>query len=116
MVFAHTKQQDNHYKPKMIKLKCSNPKCNYSYEITSDELKEDGELHQFCFICGGKIEVMNLSEIIDKDLEIQIKENIDKWLKKLGGDETLSLLQRNKNAPGYRQYREELIKRGFRIK
>ena len=98
----------------MIHLLCTH--CKYEYDITPDELKEDGELHSYCFICGGKIEVENLEEIIAKDLENQIKENITKWLKELGGDETLSLLQRNKNAPGYRQYREELIKRGFRIK
>ena len=51
----------------MIHLLCTH--CKYEYDITPDELKEDGELHSYCFICGGKIEVENLEEIIAKDLE-----------------------------------------------
>jgi hypothetical protein len=37
-------------------------------------------------------------------------------LKELGGDETLSLIERNKNQSCYRLYKEEMIKRGFIIK
>jgi len=115
MVFAHTKQQDNYYKT-MIKLRCSNPKCQYKYKITPDELKDNGELHTHCLFCGFKIEVTNLSEVIDRDLNIQIKQYIDKWIKSEGIEGCIELVERNKNQACYRLYKEELEKRGFKVK
>jgi len=98
----------------MIHLLCTH--CKYEYDITPDELKEDGELHSFCFICRGKIEVTNLSEVIDRDLNIQIKQYIDKWIKSEGIEGCIELVERNKNQACYRLYKEELEKRGFKVK
>lgn len=97
----------------MIKLKCKH--CKYQYEITEAELIEDGEIHKFCFICGGEIEILNLLEIVEKDLYKRAEEYIDKWVAEIGWDNTLDLIKRNKNNPTYRIYKEILDKKGFNL-
>ena len=102
----------------MIKLVCVNEVCGYSYQVSENELKEYGQYHKQCLICGSKIKVAkeSLDEIVKLDIEQRVKENIDKWLVEIGGDETLSLIQRNKNQACYRLYKAEMIKRGFIVK
>jgi hypothetical protein len=100
----------------MIKLKCSNDKCGYSYELTEIELRENGNYYVFCFVCGAKNKVTNIEEIVEKDLETQVKENVDLWFKKLGVEYTLEMCERNKNSVCYRLYKTELEKRGFKLK
>ena len=102
----------------MIKLICKNTECAYSYEVSEKELEEYGQYHQKCLICGSKLEVekQSLQELVKRGIEEKVKDYIDKWLAELGGDETLSLIQRNKHQACYRLYIEELRKRGFIIK
>ena len=54
----------------MIKLKCINEQCNYSYEVSKTELEEYGQYHTNCLICGSKLEVAkeSMKEIVEKDL------------------------------------------------
>jgi len=102
----------------MIKLMCVNEVCKYSYQVSENELKEYGQYHKNCLICGSQLKITqeSLDEVVKLDIEQRVKENIDKWLKEIGGDETLSLIQRNKNQACYRLYKEEMIKRGFIVK
>lgn len=98
----------------MIKLKCKH--CKYQYEISEAELQDNGELYRYCLMCGGEIEILNLVEIIAKDLETQIRKNIDKWFKELGIEYTIEMCERNKNNACYKLYKRELEKRGFKLK
>jgi hypothetical protein len=103
----------------MIRLKCINEKCGFSYEISENEIKEYGQYHTKCLICGSKLEIAkeSLEKIINTDLETKIKENIDKWVKKFGWDYVIDLVKKYKDyyAVG-RLYVEELKRRGFNIK
>jgi len=98
----------------LIKLKCK--ACHYDYEITEDELYDKGQYHKFCFRCGGENEVINLGEILDKDIDTQIKQYIDKGFKKHGIEGTIEIIERNSNQACYRLYKEELERRGFKLK
>jgi peptide subunit release factor 1 (eRF1) len=99
----------------MIKLKCKN--CGYVFEVSQKEFIEHLGLYRFCFLnCGGQIEIENIDELIELDLKERVKQNINKWLVELGGDETLSLIKRNQNQACYKLYKEEMINRGFIIK
>jgi hypothetical protein len=98
----------------LIKLECRH--CGEVIEVEEINLIQEPEMYRNCSLCSYKMEVMNLDELIKFDVETQIKMNINKWLKELGGDETLSLIQRNKNQACYRLYKEEMIKRGFIVK
>jgi hypothetical protein len=101
---------------KMIKLKCLNPDCNYVYQVTPAELEDNPQYHDKCLICGSRLKVDNVEEIVKLDIEKRIANYVSQWLKELGGDETLSLIQRHKNQATYRLYIKELRKRGFIIK
>jgi hypothetical protein len=100
----------------MIRLKCINENCGYSYEVSENEIKEYGQYHTKCLICGSKLQVTNLEEIVEKDLETQVKENLDKWFKELGIEATIEMCERNSNNVCYRLYKTELEKRGFKLK
>ena len=98
----------------MVKLKCKH--CKYEYAITEAEIIEDGILHKYCFLCGGEIEVLNLNEIMEKDLYKRAEEYITKWTAEFGLEGCIELVERNKNQACYRIYKEILEKRGFKIK
>lgn len=101
----------------MIRLKCCNNKCAFSYSITETELKEYGEVyHKFCIVCGSKMEVDNLEEIVKKDLETRVKEYIDLWFRELGVEYTIEMVEKHKGESIYRLYKQEIEKRGFKIK
>lgn len=102
----------------MIKLVCVNEDCAYSYEVSSKELENNPQYHTKCLMCHSKLEVAkeSIQELIKKGIDEKVKDYIDKWLAELGGDETLSLLQRHKNQACYRLYADEMRRRGFIIK
>jgi len=100
-----------------IKFFCDNH-CS-DFEKDELELIESGQHFTHCAFCGQILHILNLDEIVMKSLEEQAEENINKWFKEIGGDETLSLIQRNKEIMGekvYQNYKRELEKRGFIIK
>ena len=98
----------------MIKLKCMS--CGYEFEVSDYELRTFPENYDHCFLCEGKLKVENLEEIVTSDVYKRAEEYLNQWLQELGGDETLSLIQRHKDQPTYKIYKELLIKRGFKIK
>ena len=98
----------------MIKLKCKS--CEYQYEISEAELKDNGELHKSCFLCGGEIEVSNLKEIITSDLYTQAEEYLNLYSQIFGLEGCIEILERNKEQACYRIYKDILIKRGFNLK
>jgi hypothetical protein len=102
----------------VIKLICINEECKYSYRVSENELKEYSQYHEKCLICGSKLKVAeeSINEIVKKDLYERAENNINKWFKELGGDNTLDLIARNKSNACYRIYKEILQKRGFKIK
>jgi hypothetical protein len=100
----------------LIKFKCSNIKCDV--EFTKDELEliQQKQPFIYCWKCGSYLHVKNLEEIAKYDIEMKVKQNLNKWFAELGADNTLDLLERNKTTPCYRLYKEELEKRGFKFK
>ena len=95
----------------MIKLKCQH--CKYEYSVSEEELRDNGELHRYCFVCGGLIEVINLEEIIRKDIDTEVKDNVDIWFRQLGIEYTIELIFRHKELAVFRLYEQELKKRGL---
>lgn len=101
----------------MIRLKCSNPSCAYCYSVSPKELEEYGKIyHNICMMCGSKLDVVNLEEIIKLDIYKRAEEYINIWVLEMGWDRTLDLISRNKNQVCYRIYKEILEKRGFKLK
>jgi hypothetical protein len=101
----------------MIRLKCINDNCAFTYSVSEEEFKEYGKhYHQFCMICGSKLQVDNLEEIIVKDTEEKVKEYIDLWFRTLGIEYTIEMVERHKELAVYRLYKAEIEKRGFKIK
>lgn len=95
----------------MIKLKCQH--CKYLYSVSEEELQDNRELHKYCFICGGLIEVINLDEIIRKDIDTEVIDNINSWFKIFGIEATIELIFRHKYLAVFRLYEEELKRRGL---
>ena len=95
----------------MIKLRCLS--CNYHYEVSEAELKDNADIHSYCLMCGGVIEVVNWEEVVEKDLDDRVNEYLDKWFHELGIEGTIELLERNKDIPTTRLYLDELRKRGL---
>ena len=100
----------------LIKLKCSNKDCEFSYKVTLTELEDNPQQHRFCMICKSKMQVNNVEEIVNEDLEQKIKTYINKWFKQIGIEATIELCERNQDLAVYRLYKEELKKRGFKLK
>jgi len=99
----------------LIGLKCSNDICGYAYDIAEGEFLENPKAHTNCLVCGSQLKVTNLDEIIKTDIYKKAENNIDKWVKEIGWDNTLDMIQRNKNQACYRIYCEILSKIGFKI-
>lgn len=97
----------------IIKFSCS--KHCLDFEKTEEELRAEHVITH-CPYCGEKLHIQNLNEVLESDLYAQANETLDKYLKELGGDETLSLMERNKTQACYRIYKDILIKRGFIVK
>jgi hypothetical protein len=101
----------------MIRLKCINENCEFTYEVTESELQNNPQYHKSCMMCGSLLQVDNLSEIVEMEVTKQVKENIDKWVKQYGWDYVIDLVKKYKDdyAVG-RLYVEELSRRGFKLK
>lgn len=101
----------------MIKLRCLNKICEYCLEVSEKEFTDNPQYYVRCLVCGSQLKVVNLEEVIKFDIETQIKENIDKWIKLYGYDYVIDLINKYKDyyAVG-RLYLEELKRRGFTIK
>jgi hypothetical protein len=102
----------------MIRLKCLNDICGYSYEVTQKELEDNSQYYKLCLLCKSKLEIAkeSLEEIIEKDLYTRAEEYINIWVAEIGWDNVLDLLARNKTQSCYRIYAEILRKKGFILK
>jgi len=102
----------------MIKLICINPDCKYAYTVSENELKEYGQYHKKCLICGSKLVVAkeSLVEIVKHDLLIQVKENVDKYIRELGIEGAWELIERNSDQSCARLYFDEFKRRGINLK
>jgi uncharacterized protein YuzB (UPF0349 family) len=98
----------------LIKFSCK----KHCADFTKDEMEIIYQRQSFthCAFCGEKLYISNLVEIVKRDLEERTKNNIDKWFSEIGVDNTLDLIQRNKNQSCYRLYKEELERRGFNVR
>lgn len=98
----------------MIKLNCKI--CDYSFDVTEQEFREHPELYKYCFLrCGGENKITNLNEVLTTDIETTVKNNIIKWVKEIGWDNTIDIIKRNSNYAIQRLYLQELKRRGFNI-
>lgn len=102
----------------LIKLKCLNEVCEYCIEVSEKELIDNSQYYERCLLCNSKLKITkeSLNEIIKKDLETQVKENVDKWFRGFGIETTIEICERNKDLAVYRLYKAEIEKRGFKIK
>jgi hypothetical protein len=97
----------------IIKIRCKN--CKYEFSICEEELRNNNELYNYCFLCGGKFEVINLEEIVIKDIETEIRNNITLWFNKLGIEYTLEMIERHRTLAIYKFYKVEIEKRGLKL-
>ena len=97
----------------MIKLKCLNPDCNYIYQVSPAELEDNPQYHKSCIICGSKIKVDNVEEIVKFDLEKRAEEYLNIWINTLGLEGALELVEKHKDEAIGRIYIELLRKRGL---
>jgi len=101
----------------MINLICSNENCKFTYSVSEKEFEEYGKIyHSNCIICGSKLKINNLQEIMKKDLYQRAEDYINKWVAEIGWDRTIDLIKNNKDQACYRIYKEILEKKGFKIK
>jgi len=101
----------------MIQLKCTNSTCGFSYSVSDKEFLEYGKhYHNKCMICGSKLEISNIKEIIAKSIYDKAKQNIQDWFQKIGIESTIELVERYKNNCCYRIYKEILEQKGFKLK
>ena len=99
----------------MIKLRCK--LCKFSFEVSEKEFIEYPEAYKDCYIsCGGENEVVNLDEIVEKDIYTRAEEYINKWFKEIGIEATIEMCERNREQSCFRIYRKILESKGFKIK
>lgn len=99
----------------LIRLKCLNENCEYSFEVGEAELRDNSTYYQRCLLCNSKliVEKESLKEIVKKDLYTQAEEYLNKWVAEIGWDNTIDLIKRHKDQPIYRIYADLLRKRGL---
>jgi hypothetical protein len=98
----------------IIKFSCN----KHCADFTKDEMEiiYQGQSFNYCAFCGEKLQIQNLEEIVTLDIEIRVRNNIDKWFREIGVDNTIDLIKRNKGYACARLYLDELKRRGFTIK
>jgi len=96
-----------------IRFKCSNPICDVEFEKTEEEMKLNPEGLRFCWKCGKKLSIVNTEEIVETDIQTQVKNNLDSWIKEMGLEGAWELIERNSYSPMARLYFEEFRKRGI---
>jgi hypothetical protein len=97
----------------MIKLICINPDCGYSYQVSKKELENYGQYHKTCLLCKSQLKVDNLEEIVRVDIDTEIRNNVDTYIKIFGIEGAWELIERNKNQACARLYFEEFKRRGI---
>ncbi len=97
----------------LIKLKCINDQCFYSYEVTQKEFMDNSQYHKNCLICGSILVVTNLPEIIAEDW---IERSLEKSFKEIGIEATIEFVEKRKDQPIYKWYKRALENRGFKLK
>lgn len=101
----------------MIKLRCCNPDCKFVYSVSEKEYQEYGKVyHSQCMICGAKLEVDKLMEMVKFEIYKRAEEYLNKWIAKLGLEGCMELLERHRNQACYRIYKELMEKRGLKLK
>ena len=93
-----------------IHFKCY--KCGNTFEKEEKEVISSQQSFRYCY-CGGKLEIYNLDAIVSQDVEIQIKNNVDKYLKFYGLEGTIELVERYTEKGIQELYLKELKKRGI---
>ncbi|MBU0581411.1 MAG: hypothetical protein KKA19_09575 [Candidatus Margulisbacteria bacterium] len=92
-----------------MKIKFTCLKCGSSFE--KDEKDITFSL-RYCY-CGGKYSIYNLPEIVSRDLDCRADELLDKYIRELGLDGAVELIERNKNQACAKIYFDKLRQRGI---
>jgi hypothetical protein len=66
-------------------------------------------------ICGAKLDVVNLEEIVRTDIDTEIRDNVSMWFRTLGIEYTLEMIERHKDLAVYRLYKAEIERRGLKL-
>ena len=98
----------------IIKFYCT--KHCADFEKSEEQLRTEHVITH-CPYCGQKLLVSNLNEIVTADVNTQVKNFIDQWVKERGWDYVIDLVKRNRDRPIIgKLYVDELHRRGFNIK
>ncbi len=97
----------------IIQFKCNG--CGNIFTKEEFEIIEQNQSFRRCSLCGEKLMVSNLEEVVTEDLSIRIKNNINKWFKEYGIEATIELINRNREQACAKLYIEEIQKRGLNV-
>jgi DNA-directed RNA polymerase subunit RPC12/RpoP len=78
--------------------------CGNIFDKEEFELIQQGQSFRFCAYCGGKISIKNLDDILKDDLDKRVRNNLDRYMKELGIEGCIELIERNKDIPCARLY------------
>ena len=95
-----------------MKIKFSCSKHCLDFEKTEEELQNE-KVITHCPFCGEKLHILNLEEVVKKDIDTEVKDNLKKWFNELGIEGTIELIERHDNLAVQRLYKQELRKRGL---
>lgn len=98
-----------------MKIKFNCPKCNFHFEKTEEELKNTTQSFRHCSLCGTKLSVENVKEIVTNDLELEVHSRVNEWFKTLGIEYTLELIGRHKDDEVGKLYVSDIKKRGLNV-
>lgn len=95
----------------IIQFRCT--QCENTFDKEEFEILEQGQSFRFCDICGGKISIINLNEILKDDLDKRVKINLNRYMSQLGIEGCIEMVQRNQNLPCTRLYINILKEKGL---
>lgn len=99
-----------------IRFVCSSCYNEEDVTLSAEAPEIIQKIKPICSKCGEAMTLKDLDALVHDMVEHQVNDYVSKWLRELGGDETLSLIKRNEHLPFIEMYKVNLRNRGFIIK
>ena len=97
----------------LIQFRCND--CGNEFIKDELEIIYQNQSLRFCALCGGKLSIQNLKDIIKEEVRKRVSDNLNRWFREQGGDNVLDIIQRNRQYKITQLYVDELNRRGFKI-